>query len=387
MHNFFKKIREHYFSLQRLSAMLVKEFIQLQRDRLTLAMVLCIPLMQLILFGFAINTNPKKMPTVIIANDYSEFTRKFISGLKNTDYFMVREDVNSEKEARKLLATTRAQFVITIPSDFTKKLLRKERPQILLEADATDPVATGTATNAVNLLVQSVFNPLLQGRLQYLQNNMLAPVNIVTHANYNPESITAYNIVPGLLGVVLTMTLVIVASIGITREREKGTMEHLLATPVQPLEVMLGKLIPYVAIGYIQVILILLAAKYLFTVPFYGSVILLMVTVLPFIAANLSVGLIFSSLAKSQLQAAQMSIFFFLPSLLLSGFMFPFCGMPLWAQDIGSVLPLTYFLRISRGILLKGNGVAEVWPDFWPIVVFMFVAIFIALKRYRKTLD
>jgi len=385
-------------SWQRLYAMLTKEFIQMKRDRVTFAMLVFIPLMQLTLFGFAINTNPKNMPTAIIANDHSIFTRSFISGLKNTDYFMVKDDVKSESQAKKLLATGRVQFVVTIPSDFTRKLLRKEKPQILIEADATDPVATGSAISAVGMLAYSVFGELFQGSLQYLQNSKLEKLNVlrekvaggvsmITHANYNPEGVTAYNIVPGLLGVVLSMTLVMVTSMGITREREKGTMEHLLSTPVKPLEVMLGKLFPYVIIGYIQMSFILLAAKYVFGVPFHGSFILLVFAALPFIAANLAVGLTFSSLAKNQLQAVQMSMFFFLPSILLSGFMFPFRGMPFWAQEVGSILPLTYFLRITRGIILKGNGIAEVWMDLWPIMVFMVVAILIAITRYRRTLD
>lgn len=385
-------------SWQRLYAVLTKEFIQIRRDRVTFAMIIGIPLMQLILFGFAINTNPKNMPTVILANDYSPFTRSFIAGLKNTDYFMVKEDVKSEKQAKRLLATGRTQFVVTIPSDFTRKLIRQENPKILLEADATDPVATGTAINAVNTLAQSIFSPLTKGSLSYLRgcqlrdvneinNTCPMPVGVVTHAQYNPEGITAYNIVPGLLGVVLTMTMVLVTGMGMTREREKGTMEHLLSTPVKPLEVMLGKLLPYVIVGYIQVFLILLAAKFIFHVPFLGNVFLLLFAALPFIAASLSVGLTFSSLADNQLQSAQMSLFFFLPSLLLSGFMFPFRGMPVWAQDVGSILPLTYFLRIARGIILKGNGFVEIWPDLWPILIFMVCAILIALTRYRKTLD
>jgi len=338
------------------------------------------------------------MPTAIIANDHSVFTRSLINGLKNTNYFMVKDDVKSESEAKKLLTTGRVQFVVTIPPDFTRKLLRKEKPQILLEADATDPVATGSALNAVGALSQSIFNSLFKGSLQYLQEGsqkkssvlrekIAGGVSIVTHANYNPESITAYNIVPGLLGVVLTMTLVMVTSMGVTRERERGTMEHLLSTPVKPLEVMLGKLLPYVIVGYIQMSFILLAAKYVFGVPFHGSIILLAFAALPFIAANLAMGLTFSSLAKNQLQAVQMSMFFFLPSILLSGFMFPFRGMPFWAQEIGSILPLTYFLRITRGIILKGNGLAEVWIDLWPIAIFMVAAILLALIRYRRTLD
>ena len=397
MKNFLQKISLSC-SWQRLYAVLTKEFIQMRRDRVTFAMIVAIPLMQLILFGFAINTNPKQMPTVVIANDHSIFTRSFISGLKNTGYFNIKRNVKNENEAKRLLATGRSQFVITIPSDFTRKLLRREQPEILLEADATDPVATNSAINALNSMAILAFQPLFQGSLGYLQNaskekinlpglNYKAPLTIVTHANYNPERITAYNIVPGLLGVVLTMTLVIITSMGITREREKGTMEHLLSTPVKPLEVMLGKLSPYVIVGYIQVVLILLAAKFIFVIPFHGNVILLLAATLPFIAANLAVGLTFSSLANTQLQASQMSIFFFLPSLLLSGFMFPFRGMPLWAQDVGSMLPLTYFLRIARGIILKGNGIMEIWIDLWPIVAFMVVAILIALARYRKTLD
>lgn len=379
-------------SFHRLQAVLIKEFIQMMRDRITFAMIIGIPLMQLVLFGFAINTNPKYLPTVVIDADKSAFTRAFVSGLKNTSYFKIQEEVKNEAEAKKLLEQTRTQFVITIPTFFTRDLIRGKSPEILVEADATDSVATASAISAVQIMAQTVFNPLLKGNLQSLRNaryfeNSPRLINVVTHANYNPESITAYNIVPGLMGVVLTMTLVIITSMGITREREKGTMEHLLATPVKPLEVMIGKICPYVIVGYIQMFLILLAAKFLFAVPMHGNIILLMIAVLPFIAANLSVGITFSSLAKTQLQASQMSTFFFLPSILLSGFMFPFRGMPTWAQDVGTILPLTHFLRISRGIVLKGNGIAAVWSDLWPILIFMVVAIAIGLKRYRRTLD
>lgn len=397
----FKKILQKFnlqFSWYRLYAVLIKEFIQIKRDRVTFAMIVAIPLLQLVLFGFAINTNPKKMPAVVIANDHSEFTRTFIAGLKNTDYFTIEENVTKESEAKRMLATGKTQFVFTIPSDFTRKVLRHEESQILLEADATDPVATGSAINAVGRLAQTVFNPLLQGSLGYLKNCPQSidgslvdgcdfPINIVTHSKYNPEGISSYNIVPGLLGVILTMTMVMVAGMGMTRERENGTMEHLLSTPVRPLEVMLGKLSPYVIVGYMQMFLILIAAKFLFGVPFFGNVFLLLLAALPFIVASLSVGLTFASMAKSQLQTAQMSTFFFLPSILLSGFMFPFRGMPFWAQKVGSILPLTYFLRITRGVILKGNGVLEILPDLWPIVLFMVVAIMVALKRYRETLD
>lgn len=382
----------------RLRAVLNKEFIQMKRDRVTFAMLVFIPLMQLILFGFAINNNPKNMPTVIIANDHSPFTRTFIAGIKNTDYFDVKEDVKSEAEANRMLKTGRAQFVFTIPPDFTKKLLRQEVPQILVEADATDPVATGSALNAIGLLAYSVFNQAFQGSKQYLQGSpprklkavgkdVAGGINVVTHAKYNPEKITSHNIVPGLLGVILTMTLVMVTGMGLTREREKGTMEHLLSTPVKPLEVMLGKLLPYVIVGYAQMAFVLVTAKIIFNITFYGNILILVFAALPFIAANLAMGMTFSSLAKTQLQAAQMSIFFFLPSILLSGFMFPFRGMPFWAQGVGSILPLTYFIRITRGIILKGNGIYEVLLDVWPIVVFMVAAILLGLARYRRTLD
>lgn len=376
----------------RLYAVLVKEFIQMRRDRVTFAMMIAIPLMQLVLFGYAINTDPKHLPTVVIDFDKSAFSRAFVTGLKNTDYFLIVEQVKSESQAKKMLAQGKTQFVISIPLNFTRDLLRNKKPQILVEADATDSVATVSALNAVQLLAQDVFNHLLKSNLQQLRSaRYLAEnvgfVDLVTHANYNPESISAYNIIPGLLGVILTMTLVVITAMGITREKEKGTMEHLLATPVKPLEVMIGKIAPYLIIGYVQMILILVAAKFLFVIPIQGSVFLLFLAALPFIAANLSIGITFSSFAKTQLQASQMAAFFFLPSMLLSGFMFPFRGMPMWAQDVGSCLPLTYFLRIARGIVLKGNTFTEIWPNLWPIMIFMVVAIFIGLKQYRRTLD
>lgn len=373
-------------SWPRLVAVVNKEFIQMRRDRLNLAMIIGIPLMQLILFGYAINTNPKHLPTVVVAYDYSDFTRTFIAGLKNSSYFTVTQVVKSEAAAQKMLEMSAVQFIINIPADFTRKIVRGLRPQVLIQADATDSVATGSATNAVMGMAQSVFQSRLPGNLRRTQTTS-PPVDVVVHPNYNPESITSYNIVPGLLGVILTMTMVMVTSMGITREREKGTMEHLLATPVRPLEVMLGKIAPYIIVGYAQMFLILVSAQFVFLVPMQGRAILLVLCALPFIAANLAVGLTFSSLARNQLQAAQMSTFFFLPSMLLSGFMFPFKGMPLWAQGIGHLLPLTYFLRITRGIVLKGNDFGRVWPDLWPIMIFMVVAMVIGLKRYRKTLD
>ncbi len=374
------------FSFQRLVAMIVKEFIQMRRDRLTFAMMIGIPVMQLILFGFAINTNPRHLPTAVLAEDHSPYTRAFIQGLKNTDYFKISHEVSSEREAARLLAANEVLFLISIPTDFTYRLIRHEHPSILLEADATDSVAVGNAISAVQIMAQHVLDQTIKGRVHYLINAPLS-YNVIIHAKYNPESNTQYNIVPALMGVVLTMTMVLITSLAITRERERGTMENLLATPLQPLEVMLGKITPYIMVGYLQVLLILALAHWLFFVPIFGSVVLLLIAVLPFILANLAVGLTFSSIAKNQLQAMQMAFFFFLPSILLSGFLFPFRGMPDWAQYLGQILPLTHFLRIVRGILLKGNGLAEIWPDVWPIGVFMLVILIIGLKRYRRTLD
>ncbi|MFT3741356.1 MAG: ABC transporter permease [Gammaproteobacteria bacterium] len=375
-----------HFSFERLFAIIFKEFIQMRRDRLTFAMMIGIPIIQLTLFGFAINTNPKYLPSALLAQDNSVYTRAFVQGLENTEYFKIDHSVRSEREAQKLLAEGKVLFVFSIPGNFTRLLIRNQHPSILVEADATDPVATGSALSAVQILANTALNQVIKGAISYL-NPPAPPFNVIVHAMYNPESNTQYNIVPGLLGVVLTMTMVVITSLAITRERERGTMENLLATPAKPLEVMIGKIVPYIIVGYIQVSLILLLAHFLFSIPFLGSVILLLLTALPFIAANLAIGLTFSSIAKNQLQAMQMAFFFFLPSILLSGFMFPFKGMPHWAQYLGQVLPLTHFLRIVRGIMLKGNHLWQVWPEIWPILLFMTIVLFIGLKRYRRTLD
>ena len=319
------------FSLQRMIAVLRKEFFQMMRDHVSVGMIIIIPLIQLILFGFAINTNPKQLPAALVSLDHSVLTRTLVRAIENSNYFRIVNEPASMSEANQLLATGKVLFVITIPSDFTKRFFRNTKPEILIEADASDPVAVTAAVGAMQQLTYSVFDRWLTGNLAELKN--AAPnANFIIHAKYNPEEITQYNIVPGLLGVVLTMTLVLVTSMAITRERERGTMEYLLATPVRPLEVMLGKILPYVIMGYIQVMIILICAYFLFHIPMRGSVWLLLLSVLPFIAANLSVGLTFSSIARNQLQAMQMAFFFFLPSLLLSGFMFPFYGMPAWAQ-------------------------------------------------------
>jgi ABC-2 type transport system permease protein len=374
------------FNLQRFFAVVLKEFIQMRRDRLTFGMMVGIPMIQLILFGYAINSNPKHLPTAVYAADNSVFSRTLIWGLRNSSYFDITREAHGPAEIQNWLAEGKVQFAVTIPVDFSRKLLRGEKPDLLLEADATDPSAVGFAQAAVSQLATTVINRDLTGPLAKLQSTA-PPFNIVSHQHYNPESISQYNIVPGLMGVMLTMTMIIITGLAITRERERGTMENLLSTPVHPGEVIVGKIVPYIMVGYVQVALVLLAAKFLFDVPFIGSVPLLVGLTFLFIVANLAVGITFSTIAKNQLQAVQMAFFFFLPSLLLSGYMFPFRGMPGWAQDIGECLPLTHFLRVVRGILLKGNGLTECAPDLWPIALFVAVMLFIGIKRYRQTLD
>jgi ABC-2 type transport system permease protein len=376
----------HYFSWARFWAVLLKEFVQMRRDRLTFAMMVGIPILQLILFGFAINADPKALPTAVLVADHSVFARTFVSALENSGYFRIVRNLSTEAEADRALAEGEVQFVLTIPEGFARKLARGERPALLVEADATDPAATSNALAALLTLNHTALARDLQGSLAHLQNPPPA-FEVRVHRRYNPENVTQYNIVPGLIGTILTMTMVMMTALAMTRERERGTMENLLATPVRPVEVMAGKIVPYIVVGYIQVTIILLAAKVLFSVPMVGSLALLSFALIVFIASNLAVGFTFSTLAQNQLQAMQMAFFFFLPSILLSGFMFPFRGMPEWAQWLGEILPLTHFLRVLRGILLKGNGMPEIIHDLWPVALFLLVAALIALARYRETLD
>lgn len=370
----------------RLWAIIVKEFVQTKRERITFAMMILIPLVQLTLFGFAINNDPKHLPTVIIAHENSNFSRTFISALKNSEYFDIIDAFSSEAIANELIKQGKVQFAVTFPSDFSKRLIRGEKSPILIEADATDPTAIGNAVAAMTQLVKTALQSELKGVLD--DNALPEPtVELIIQKRYNPEGITAFNIIPGLMGVILTMTMTMYTAMGITREFERGTMENLLATPVLPFEVMVGKITPYIVIGYIQVSLILLAAKFVFGVPFQGSLSFLLFCIFLFIVANLTVGITISSIVRTQTQAMQLTVFFFLPSLLLSGFMFPFRGMPHWAQFIGDLLPLSYFQRLVRGIMLKGNGFIDSWSNIWPLLVFTLVVMMIGLKSYRKTLD
>jgi ABC-2 type transport system permease protein len=376
----------HRFSINRFLAIIIKEFIQMRRDRVTFGMMVGIPLLQLLLFGFAINSDPKHLPAAVLMNDSGPQARTLLSAIRNSGYYEFVQQVHSEDEAREVLEHGEVQFVITIPQDFSRDLLRGDTPTLLIEADATDPAATSNAVNIMRPLLTTALQNDFKGPLAYLTQSA-APIDLRIHELYNPEAITQYNIVPGLMGVVLTMTMVMITALAITRERERGTMENLLSMPTRPFEVLLGKIIPYMFVGYIQIILILLAAHFLFHVPMLGNLGLLFVAAFVFIAANLAVGITFSTLAVNQLQAVQGSFFFFLPSLLLSGFMFPFRGMPQWAQTIGEVLPLTHFLRIVRGVLLKGNTFADISLQLWQIALFAVVALFIGVMRYRQTLD
>lgn len=372
--------------LHRLLAMIYKEALQLRRDRLTFAMMFGIPIMQLVLFGFAINNDPKGLPTAILASDHSALTRALISTIGNTGYFSLTNAVATEKEADELLQRGAVQFIITIPGDFTRKLIRRERAQIVIEADATDPATTSGALAAVDQAISQTLAREFSGPLALYQTGE-SSAEILLHRRYNPESITRYNVVPGLLGIILTMTMVMMTALAVTRERERGTMENLLAMPVRPIEVMVGKIAPYIVIGGIQVLVVLIAAKILFGVPFVGSFTLFGLSTLLFITVNLALGFTFSTISQNQLQAMQMSFFFLMPSILLSGFAFPFRGMPGWAQAIGEALPVTHFLRIVRGLMLKGASPGQIAGEVATLALMLVIVSVLAISRYRVTLD
>ncbi|HEX9753460.1 MAG TPA: ABC transporter permease [Methyloceanibacter sp.] len=372
--------------LRRMWAMVIKEFVQMRRDRMTFATMIFVPIMQLVLFGYAINTDPKQLPTAVLTRDDGPLTRAVLAAMRNTDYFDFRMQVRDPEELDRLIRSGEVQFAVEIPASFERDVRRGDKPSVLVIADATDPVATGTAVSSLQGLIDTALKRELRGPdAQLTKAN--APFEIVLQNRYNPEAITQYNIVPGLLGVVLTMTMMMFTALAVTREIERGTMESLLAMPIKPVEIMIGKIAPFVLVGFVQMTIILGAAHLLFGVPIMGSVWLLVVLATLFAAANLAVGYTFSTIAENQLQAVQMTFFFFLPNILLSGFMFPFRGMPDWAQAIGEALPLTHFLRIVRGITLKGIGFADMQTDVLALVIFMLVAMGLALFRFRRTLD
>jgi ABC-2 type transport system permease protein len=373
-------------SLSRTLAVLAKEFTQLIRDRLTYAMILGIPIVQLLLFGYAINNDPKNLPTAVLVQDQGTFARSVLGALDRSEYFSIDHVARSPAEMDALVARGSVQFAITIPGDFTRRVVRRDNPQILVEADASDPAATGGAVAALAALPANALMHDLKGPLA-MPGGSTQPFEVVVQRRYNPESITAYNIVPGLLGIVLSMTLVMMTALGVTREAERGTMEMLLATPVRPIEVMVGKLTPYVLVGTIQTTVIILVARLLFGVPMAGGWGALILGLFLFIVGSLSLGFLISTLARNQLQAMQMSFFYMLPSILLSGFLFPFRGMPDWAQWIGTILPVTHMLRVVRGAMLKGVGIAENLPSLAALALFVLLVAALAMKQYRTTLD
>ncbi len=378
--------KRHEFSPARFWAIIVKEFIQMRRDRLTFGLMFGVPIMQLLIFGLVVNFDPKHLPAGVLRADDGPQVRSLLYALHNSGYLRFVRELRTEAEADDALMRGQVQFIVTIPESFTRDLLRGMRPSVLIEADGTDPVTTSGALGALRAGLTTALENDLKGPLAFLAGTE-SPIDLRIHTRYNPEGITQYNIVPGLIGLVLTMTMVMINALAMTREKESGTMETLLSMPTRPMEVLLGKIVPYVFVGYVQVGVILLVARFLFQVPMVGSLGLLLIAALVFIVATLAVGITLSTIAGNQRQAMQMATFFFLPNVMLSGFAFPFRGMPGWAQVIGEMLPLTHFLRIIRGILLKGNGLAEIAPQLWPIALFGLLAILIGVKRYRQTLD
>ena len=375
-----------FFYFKRWWGIVIKEFQELRRDKLSAGMLLIIPLIQIILFGYAINTDPHHLATAILDEDKSQFSRAMITAMKNSEYFNFTESFSTEQQAESAIKQGRVQFIVTFPADFTHNILRKKSAEMLVQADATDPA---TIANALATLKELPTNVIRQNLPNILQDadTQTNPFRIKIQRLYNPEGNTHYNVVPGLIGIVLTTTLVLMAGLSISRERENGTLESLLITPVRPIDVLLGKIAPYILIGFVQSLIICLICRYIFNVPIDGDIISLVLAILLFVIASLSVGISLSVFATNQLQSMQLAFFYFLPSVLLTGYMFPFRGMPEWAQAIGSVLPLTYFLRLIRGIMLKGNTIIAMWAEVWPLIVFSLIFLSIGLYFYRKTLD
>jgi ABC-2 type transport system permease protein len=375
--------REVRFGFWRRSyAMLMKEFIQLRRDRISFAMIVMIPVMQLLLFGYAINTTPRHLPTAVLMQEDSDLARSILKALENTAYFRFTQEVHDVDTFNNLLKSGKVLFGVEIPRGFERGVRRGDRPALLVAADATDPVAAGSALGALGPIVQTALAHDL-----FIGNSPDPPFEIRAHARYNPAASSRLNIVPGLVGTILTMTMLIFTALSVTREIERGTMESLLSMPITPVEVMIGKILPYVMVGFIQAALIIGIGVLLFGVPIEGSLLLLALLSTLFITTNLAVGYTFSTVVQNQLQAMQMSTMFFLPSILLSGFMFPFAGMPIWAQYVGECLPLTHYVRIVRAIMLKGATLQNLQYDTLALLALMMVAMTIAVTRFRRTLD
>lgn len=372
--------------MARIKAVFLKELVQMRRDRPTFAIMIMVPIMQLTLFGFAIDTDPRNLPTVVELRDDGPLTRSFLASLRQSDYFKIVAQVSTDDEGENMLRSGEASFLIVIPENFERELVRGERPQILIAADATDPVAAAGPVGAANEIARRAFSPDLDHLPRKLRGGA-PPYDIVVHRQYNPAGETSMNIVPGLLGIILTMTLIMITSIALTREVERGTIEALLSTPVRASEIMIGKTTPYIIVGFIQTSIVLVAARVIFHIPFIGEFPPFLLALFLFIFTNLMLGYLISTVAKTQMQAMQMTFFVFLPSILLSGFMFPFAAMPAWAQAIGEALPITHFLRIVREVMLKGAGFAEIRDDIWPIGIILLVLALASLARFRRTLD
>ncbi|HBS33790.1 MAG TPA: mannose-1-phosphate guanyltransferase [Parvularcula sp.] len=373
-------------SLSRIKAVFLKELVQMRRDRPTFAIMIMVPIMQLTLFGFAIDTDPRNMPTAVELRDEGPLTRSLLASLAQSDYFRIVRRVANESEGERLLRSGAVSFLIVIPEHFERDFVRGDRPQILIAADASDPVAAAGPIAAANEIARRAFAPELD-RLPRRLRTGLPPYEAVIHRQYNPAGETSMNIVPGLLGIILTMTLIMITSIALTREVERGTIEALLSTPVRASEIMIGKTTPYIMIGFVQTAIVLAAARLIFGIPFLGGPAPFFAALFMFIFANLMLGYLISTVAKTQMQAMQMTFFVFLPSILLSGFMFPFAAMPAWARAIGECLPITHFLRIVREVMLKGAGFAEIRGDLWPIAIILAVLAGLSLARFRRTLD
>ncbi|MDR3474932.1 MAG: ABC transporter permease [Devosia sp.] len=379
--------RSRGLSMGRFTAVLIKEFIQMRRDRVTFGMMVGIPVFLLLLFGFAINTDPRHMPTLIEANDSGPLTRAIIGDMSNSTYFDFQGTVSGQAAAEKALRQGVASFVLVIPQDFERDVIRGRRPVLLVTADASDPTSVGGAVAALQNIVQSAIGQVLTGPLQAVAASSTAPFSVTFHKAYNPEGRTSTYIVPGLLAIILSLTMILITAVAIVKESERGTMEMLLATPVRPLEVMLGKILPYVFVGYIETAVFLVAAAAVFNVPFDGSMLAFFVGFNLFIIVNLSLGFLISTAARNQMQAMQLSFFNMLPSILLSGFVFPFAGMPQWAQFVGTCIPATHFIRIARIVMLKSGGLEDIAGELLTLVVILAVVSTVAMLRYRQTLD
>lgn len=362
--------------------MLWKEFIQLRRDRLTFALMTGLPAIQLLLFGYAIQTDVRKLPTVVMDESRTSESRALIQVLANTDNFKIVATVPSRAMAQRWIERGAARVALVIPPDYQRALRRGETGRAQLLIDAADPQSSGAAISGAQLAAQARGAQLLAS-----QYKLVPPVEIRVRPWYNPAQRSAVFIVPGIVGILLTITMTLITSTAVVRERERGTLEQLIVTPIGKTSLMLGKLVPFVMVGYVQMSVVLLLGTSFFHIPIRGSLPLLYTLALVFIMASLGVGLIISTIARNQVQAMQLSFFFMLPNILLSGYIFPRAAMPGPAQWVGALLPLTWFLEILRGILLKGVGVEDLWTQLAILTVAAFGLLAIAVRRFSKTLD